>query len=360
MLKSGAIHLSVAIVAFTTTESHTLPSLVRVASPKNLEHIEALSVDVRVELSGAARRETFRAWLNLRDITALFNSTPMGLVARVDSTNGLRVGERGDPPLKQGNLLTVSVLGNRRLPDFDSAVFFVQRPPILVPHLVGRTSEDAVATLMAAGLAPGAVTEEPRASIRTGIVIRQDPPAGSELNPGSAVEFTRVAEPPPDAPIPNAWAGVWSLELIYRDAETGVIDTVVEVTDAICPEDPLGIAALEANAATNPSAGPADCSGTATDQHIDAACTGRVTVSLCDIEASAAFEMELAVDTMSGSGQWTLGDVCALPLPTTGQTIEIRGRRTGPDPGISCDGPRSSLLQKFLKHSLLPLLGNQI
>jgi hypothetical protein len=360
MLKSGAIHLSAVILAFTTTASHVLPKLVHIASPRNLEQIEALSVDVRVELSGPARRETFRAWLNLREITALFQSTPTGLAARVDSTNGLRVGERGDPPLKQGNLLTVSVLGNRRLPDLDSSIFFVQRPPILVPDLVGLASEDAVATLMASGLAPGAVTEEPRASIRTSIVIGQEPPAGSELDPGSAVDFTRVAEPPPDAPIPNAWAGMWNLELIYRDAETGFIDTVVEIADAVCHDDPLGIAALEASAASNPSTGPADCSGTATDHHVGAACTGSVTLSLCDVEVAAAFDMDLAPDTITGSGQWAFGDVCGVPLPSTGQTIEIRGRRTGSDPGSSCDGPHSSLLQKFLRHSLLPLLGNQL
>jgi hypothetical protein len=213
---------------------------------------------------------------------------------------------------------------------------------------------------MASGLAPGAVTEEPRASIRTAIVILQDPPAGTELDPGSAVDFTRVAEPPPDAPIPSAWTGVWNLELIYRDTETGFIDTVVGVTDVICPDDPLGIAALEASAASNPSAGPADCTGTAIDPHIHAACTGRVTVSLCDIEVTAAFEMELASDMVTGSGQWTLGDVCGLPLPSTGQTLEIHGRRTATDQGNSCDGSRSSLLQKFLRHSLFPLLGNQL
>jgi hypothetical protein len=360
MLKSGAIHLSVAIAAFATTASHNLPRLVRIVTPRNLEHVEALSVDVRVELSGAARRETFRAWLNLREITALFQSTPTGLAARVDSTAGLRVGERGDPPLKQGNLLTVSVLGSRRLPELDSAIFFVQKPPILVPELLGLTSEDAVAALMAAGLAPGAIIDAPRASVRTGVVIGQDPPAGSTLDPGSAVDFTRVAEPPPDAPIPNVWAGVWNLQLIYRDPRSGFIDLVVDVTDAICAEDPLGVAALEASAASNPSAGAADCSGAATEQRIDAACTGRVTVAVCDVDVAAAFEMELAIDTISGSGQWTLGDACGLPLPSTGQAIEIRGFRIGADPGSSCDGPRSSLLQKFLKHSLLPLLGNQV
>lgn len=60
---------------------------------------------------------------------------------------------------------------------------------IEVPDLVGLTETAAESSLNAAGLAVGSVNEELSESFDAGTVVRQDPPANTEVIPGSSVSI---------------------------------------------------------------------------------------------------------------------------------------------------------------------------
>ena len=60
---------------------------------------------------------------------------------------------------------------------------------------------------------------------------------------------------------------------------------------------------------------------------------------------------------VSDTGEWTASNNCGLVLPSEGQVFDISGERTGTDMGTLCGPQASSLLQKFMKNSLLIYLG---
>ena len=82
---------------------------------------------------------------------------------------------------------------------------------VAVPPLIGQTRSEANATLTAAGLTLGAVTQEPSAQ-EAGTVIRSDPSAGTDVERGSPVNLvlslgptpspTPTPEPPTPTPVP--------------------------------------------------------------------------------------------------------------------------------------------------------------
>ncbi|MGA7981603.1 MAG: PASTA domain-containing protein, partial [Chromatiaceae bacterium] len=65
----------------------------------------------------------------------------------------------------------------------------VEPTQVVVPDVVGRTLNEAQATLEEAGLQVGAITEEPSDAVPAGDVIEQDPGAGSLVPLGSAVDL---------------------------------------------------------------------------------------------------------------------------------------------------------------------------
>ncbi|NLV42855.1 MAG: PASTA domain-containing protein [Candidatus Hydrogenedentes bacterium] len=88
-----------------------------------------------------------------------------------------------------------------------SAVAFVVSlgpPPVAVPDLTGLTVPEAEAALAAAELTAGAVTEEHSATVPAGRILRQDPVAGIQVAPGSAVALVVSLGPAPvTVPVPN-------------------------------------------------------------------------------------------------------------------------------------------------------------
>ena len=87
---------------------------------------------------------------------------------------------------------------------------------VSVPNLIGQTRAEATATLNAADLQLGSVSEEPSAQA-AGTVIRSDPPAGQDVAPGSQVNLVLSTGPtpsptpqptpqptPPPTPVPTA------------------------------------------------------------------------------------------------------------------------------------------------------------
>ena len=72
----------------------------------------------------------------------------------------------------------------------------VPQPVPPVPDLTGDTQAQAGQVLQAAGLVLGAVTKvTDKYCDHLGTVISQNPPAGTAVNPGSAVSIT-IGQPP--------------------------------------------------------------------------------------------------------------------------------------------------------------------
>jgi serine/threonine-protein kinase len=71
-----------------------------------------------------------------------------------------------------------------------SLVVSAGAPAVLVPVLVGRPLDDARRLILAAGLALGQITVDPRAVELPNTVLLQDPGAGESANAGSAVNLT--------------------------------------------------------------------------------------------------------------------------------------------------------------------------
>ncbi len=331
-----------------------------IVAPTKLQNLESRPVEIVVQFKSGARRDTFRAWLNGRSITDRLTPTPTGVQGFVDVADGLRVGLETDPPLATLNVLTTLVEGQRRRLDADLQVFFVRERSVAVPNVRGLSSEAAAAALAAAGFTVGAVSDVVRTSIPTGIVIEQSPLSGTLAPRGSAVDLVRVAPPPHDIAVPDSWRGVWNLEFTYTDTATGLIDNVMPVSNPICAADPIGVAALEATAAANPAAGLTTCTASATDDRIDISCTGEFEQIFCAVPVTARITLQRSGDSITGDGEWTIGEPCGIPIDRRGQTIEIVGQRASADPGAACAGPPSSLLQKFMRNNLLQLLGGQL
>jgi beta-lactam-binding protein with PASTA domain len=61
-------------------------------------------------------------------------------------------------------------------------------PPLVVPKVAGLKSDDAITRLEQVGLA-STITQQTSSEVRSRIVIRTEPPAGSEVDRGDAVEI---------------------------------------------------------------------------------------------------------------------------------------------------------------------------
>jgi beta-lactam-binding protein with PASTA domain len=74
--------------------------------------------------------------------------------------------------------------------------------PVNVPNVVGQTQAGAGAALTAAGLTVGTVTQQCDNTVAAGLVISQNPLAGSPAPPGSPVDFVTSTGPCP-VNVPN-------------------------------------------------------------------------------------------------------------------------------------------------------------
>ncbi len=74
--------------------------------------------------------------------------------------------------------------------------------PLTVPNVVGMTEEEADAALTGNGLLTGAVTLQFSSTVAAGLVISQNPAAGAEVAPGSAVDLA-VSKGPQPTTVPN-------------------------------------------------------------------------------------------------------------------------------------------------------------
>ncbi len=108
--------------------------------------------------------------------------------------------------------------------------------PVSVPDVVGMTQATAQAAIEDAGLTLGAVTEEYDATIPAGQVISQDPAAGAEVLPGSAVALV-VSKGPEPVSVPDV------VGMAQAAAQTVITDaglTVGAVTEEYHATIPAG------------------------------------------------------------------------------------------------------------------------
>lgn len=229
---------------------------------------------------------------------------------------------------------------------------------VIVPDVFGLLLAEAEAALTEASLTAGDIIEAHVLTVPTGVVIGQDPVAGTDVAAGSAVKLALVQAPPVDEIVPDTWAGQWQLSITYRDPATGDTVNVTEITDVICPGDPLGLALLWQMFDALPDVTPNRCSSMSAQNRIEVVCAVQGSVDTCTFDGGMQFGMDLGDDALSGSGDWTLSATgCDPPPLSEGQTFILSGVRLSPDTAGLCAVPASSLLQKFMRNPLLPVMG---
>jgi serine/threonine-protein kinase len=126
-----------------------------------------------------------------------------------------RVEQPSDQP--PGTVLSQDPIGGTPKPKGSRVTLYVAKESqtVAVPDVVGKTEDEAISTLFAAGLASKPVYQPVTDPNQDGKVIAQKPPAGKKVKRGSRVEFTvgqytAPAQPPaqPPAPPPSGTGGV--------------------------------------------------------------------------------------------------------------------------------------------------------
>jgi serine/threonine-protein kinase len=113
---------------------------------------------------------------------------------------GFEVGVRYREGPKEGNgeVLQQSVAGGKRAKEGSKILLTVGEGPqtAKAPDLVGLTYSEAENELERAGFLLGGVEEAPSETVPAGVILAQDPPAGTTLDPESYVRLTTSVGPP--------------------------------------------------------------------------------------------------------------------------------------------------------------------
>jgi beta-lactam-binding protein with PASTA domain len=106
--------------------------------------------------------------------------------------------------------------------------------PVNVPNVVGQTQAGAGAALTAAGLTVGTVTQQCDNTVAAGLVISQNPLAGSPAPPGSPVDFVTSTGPCP-VNVPNVVGQTQSAAATAITGANLVVGTVTQQCDNTVP-----------------------------------------------------------------------------------------------------------------------------
>jgi PASTA domain-containing protein len=113
---------------------------------------------------------------------------------------GFEVGVRYQEGSEEGNgtVLEQSVAGGKRAKEGSKILLTVGEGPqtAKVPDLVGLTYSEAENELARAGFLLGGVEEAPSETVPAGVILAQDPQAGTTLDPESYVHLTTSVGPP--------------------------------------------------------------------------------------------------------------------------------------------------------------------
>ena len=108
------------------------------------------------------------------------------------------VRHREGPEVAAGEVLEQSVAGGKEADEGSKILLTVGKGPGVVqtPNLVGLTYPQAEMELERAGLLLGGVSEAPSETVPAGLIVTQDPAAGTTLDPESYVQLTTSVGPP--------------------------------------------------------------------------------------------------------------------------------------------------------------------
>jgi serine/threonine-protein kinase len=123
------------------------------------------------------------AGLESRVIEQPSATAPEGTVVQQDPSAGLQV------PV--GSTVAIGVA----VPSATTTTGTPTAPPatVAVPDVTGLTEDAAAARITAAGLTPGAVSQEEASGVPAGQVVSQSPAAGTQAAPRSEVDVTVAA-----------------------------------------------------------------------------------------------------------------------------------------------------------------------
>ena len=124
-------------------------NLSKIVSPERRAQLSSYPVEIIIQFNEDARPETFKAWLNRRDITDKFEKIENGMKALVGPEDGLRIWVKGKPRWgRKVNILWTKVKGPKRRRDIDVRVFFVKgdanAPPEILSTPITSASENQV------------------------------------------------------------------------------------------------------------------------------------------------------------------------------------------------------------------------
>jgi serine/threonine-protein kinase len=110
----------------------------------------------------------------------------------------VRVRYQKSPEKGNGKVLRQSVAGEKRANKGSKILLTVGEGPgdAKVPNLVGLTYSEAENELQQMKLPLGGVKEIPSETVPAGVIVAQDPPAGTTLKPDSYVYLTTSVGPP--------------------------------------------------------------------------------------------------------------------------------------------------------------------
>ena len=123
----------------------------------------------------------------------------------------------------------------------------------------------------------------------------------------------------PDLVVPDDWVGRWRFVTTTKDAESGRVVLVSDITHDIGRGEPVGFSILPALV---------KCRGRGDGQTLDASCWMHSRFGACAIEGSAMFALERSNDIARGHGEWHGASTDCGPFSSRGgRTLAIEGQR---------------------------------
>jgi serine/threonine-protein kinase len=144
---------------------------------------------------GAERAQPGQSKVEVPAVKGLATQEARGRL--VEAGFGVGVRPRENPEVDASIVLEQSVAGGKRADKGSKILLTVGEGPRVakIPDLVGLTYEEAEGELQRAGLLLQGVKQVPSETVPAGVIVAQDPPPGTGLEPDSYVYLTTSIGP---------------------------------------------------------------------------------------------------------------------------------------------------------------------